>query len=220
MKKAVFLLILVIGMSSMSFAQRKWKDEYYTTLTDDNFRDFKLFKKPINLKKVNYKLIDAAVFFVTNEARIERGLSILTYQANLEAMAWNHSISMAKRNFFDHFNKKDKKRHDPQDRAKLAGISNPTIGENISAVGGRSFGSYLELADHLVQGWLDSPPHRKTLLSKTAVQLGCGAYFYDGLWQKNKAVYKQGNGFWLATQNFQLYEPVVPKKAKDKGPSN
>lgn len=220
MKKAVYILILVLGISAISFAQRKWKNEYYTTLTDETFRDFKAFKKPINLNKVDYKLIDAAVFFVTNEARIELGLSVLTYHPNLETMAWNHSISMAKKNFFDHYNKKDKKRYDPQDRAKLAGISNPSMAENISAIGGQTFGSYLALADHLVQGWLDSPPHRKTLLSETAVQLGCGTYFYDGLWQKNKAVYKQGNGFWLATQNFQLFKPIVSKTGKDKGPSN
>jgi len=220
MKKGLILLLLTIGINSSSFGQKKWKDSYYDQLTDETFRDFKLFKKSINLKKIDYKLLDAAVFFVSNEARIEFGLSELTFQPNLETLAWNHSVSMAKKNFFDHYNKKDKKRYDPQKRAKLAGISNPVISENISAVGGLTFGSYIELADHLVQGWLDSPPHRKSLLSKDAVQLGCGTYFYDGLWQKNKAVYKQGNGFWLATQNFQLNEPVVSKKAKDKGPSN
>lgn len=133
-------------------------------------------------------------------------------------MAWNHSISMAKNDFFDHFNKKEKKRRSPENRAKLAGIVNPKLGENISAIGGRSFGSYLALADHLVQGWIDSPSHRKTLYSKNALQLGCGVYYFNGLWQKNRAVYKQGNGFWLATQNFQLFTKVKSTTSKDKGP--
>lgn len=218
MKKLVLLLALTIGINSMSLAQRKWKDEYYLTLNDENFRDFKLFKKPLEEKKVDYKILNAAVFFVTNEARIEQGLSILEYQSNLEVMAWNHSISMGKKDFFDHFNKKERKRKTPDNRAKLAGVTNPSLGENISAVGGRSFGSYLALADHLVQGWLDSPPHRKTLYSKNALQLGCGVYYFNGLWQKNRTVYKQGNGFWLATQNFQMFTKVKSGASKDKGP--
>ncbi|OEK06580.1 CAP domain-containing protein [Roseivirga misakiensis] len=220
MKKGFFLFLLMIGVSTATLAQCKWKDSFYTTLTDETFRDFKLFQKSINLNKIDYKLLDAAVFFVSNEARLEQGLKALEYHPNLEAMAWNHSVSMAKKDFFDHYNKKDKKRRDPQKRASLAGVKNPTVAENISAVGGRTFGSYLELADHLVQGWIDSPPHRKTLYSDTAVQLGCGTYFYDGIWQKNRDVYEQGNGFWFATQNFQLYNPIITKKAKDKGPSN
>lgn len=218
MKKLVLLLALTLGLQSLSLAQRKWKDEYYLSLNDDNFRDFKLFKKPLEEKKVDYKILNAAVFFVTNEARIEQGLNILEYQSNLEVMAWNHSISMAKKDFFDHFNKKERKRKTPDNRAKLAGVTNPKLGENISAVGGRSFRSYLALADHLVQGWLDSPPHRKTLYSKNALQLGCGVYYFNGLWQKNREVYKQGNGFWLATQNFQMFTKVESGASKDKGP--
>ncbi len=218
MKKVIVLFILCTTVSTASFAQRKWKDEYYQKLTDETFRDFKLFKKPINLKHIDYKTLNAAVFFVTNEARLERGLHKLEYQKNLEIMAWNHSVSMAKKDFFDHFNKKEKKRRSPTNRAKIAGIENPKIAENLSAVGGRYFGNYLELADHLVDGWIDSPPHRKALYSKDALQLGCGVYYYDGLWQNNKAVYKQGNGFWLGTQNFQLFTKVESVASKDKGP--
>ena len=218
MKKLVLLLVLSIGLSTLSIAQRKWKDEYYQTLNDDNFRDFQLFQKSLEENRVDYKILNAAVFFVTNEARIEIGLNILAYQPNLEVMAWNHSIHMAEKDFFDHFNKKEKKRKAPEDRAMLAGIVNPKLGENISAIGGRSFGSYLALADHLVQGWIDSPPHRKTLYSKNALQLGCGVYYFNGLWQKNRAVYKQGNGFWLATQNFQLFTKVKSTTSMDKGP--
>lgn len=218
MNRAIYLLLFIVTIHSAGLAQKRWKDEYYTKLTDETFRDFKLFKKPINLKKINYKVLNAAVFFVTNEARLEKGLSALDYQSNLEIMAWNHSISMAKKDFFDHFNKKEKKRRDPQKRAKLAGVSNPNIAENISAVGGLTFGNYLELADHLVDGWIDSPPHRKTLYSKDALELGCGVYYFGGIWQKNKAVYKQGNGFWLGTQNFQLFTKVKGGTSKDKGP--
>ncbi len=211
--------LLIIIFSSSALSQRKWKDQFYEELTNENFRDFKLFKKELNPEKLDYKLINAAVFYVSNEARIEYGLSAVEFQPNLEIMAWNHSIKMAKNDFFDHYNPKDKKRKNPEQRAKLAGIKNPSIGENISASGGRSFGTYLELADHLIDGWIDSPPHRKTLYAKGAVQLGCGVYFYDGLWQKSKEVHRQGRGFWIATQNFQLFTKVKSGSSKDKGPN-
>lgn len=216
--RMVSLLVIVVLTSHSSMAQRKWNDKYYETLTDNNFRDFKLFHQPINLKKIDYKVLNAAVFFVSNEARLERGLEALPYNPHLEIMAWNHSKAMGQKDFFDHINKKDKKRKEPKHRAGLAGITNPLIAENISSIGGYRFGSYLELADYLIDGWIDSPPHRKTLYGTDAVQLGCGVYYYTGVWQKNKDIYKQGNGFWLATQNFQLYERVKAKEAKDKGP--
>lgn len=217
-RSLICLLVLISAFHFQSQAQKKWKDEYYTELTDADFRDFRLFNKYINLKKIDFKILNAAVFFVTNEARLEKGLSELEFQPNLEIMAWNHSVSMAKKDFFDHYHPKDKARKDPQKRALLAGIVNPSIGENIGAYGGQEFGTYLELADFLVDEWIDSPPHRKTLYSKNAVQLGCGVYYYEGLWRKNKRVYKQGRGFWLATQNFQLFTKVESGPSKDKGP--
>lgn len=219
MRSLSLICISISLLSNIALGQRKWKDDFYQELTHQDFRDFKLFKKELSPKKVDYKLLNAAVFFVSNEARIEKGVPAVSYDPNLEVMAWNHSISMAKKDFFDHYNPKEKKRKNPEQRAKLAGIKNPSIGENISATGGRSFGNYLELADHLVDGWIDSPPHRKTLYSEGAVQLGCGVYFHDGLWQKYKDVYKQGRGFWLATQNFQLFTKVKSGSSKDKGPN-
>lgn len=221
MKRLGLSLLLLCGLLLHfdTFAQRKWKEELYGELNDRNFRDFKLFKKRIELDKIEYPLLQAALFYVTNEARLEQGLSALEHQANLEVMAYNHSVAMAKGDFFDHVNPKDKKRKTAADRARLAGITNPSVGENIHATGGRQFGTYIELADEIVQSWIDSPPHRVTMYSPDAVQLGCGIYYYDGKWQNYKDVYKQGNGFWIATQNFQLFTKVVSGPSKDKGPN-
>lgn len=216
----LLLTIYLIGSTIATYGQRKWDDKYYQQLNDNNFRKFKLFKAPINLDNPDYKTLNAAIFFVSNEARIEKELGLVTYQPNLEIMAWNHSVEMGKRDFFDHFNPKDKNRKKPEQRAALAGIANPSISENISAVGGIKFGSYLELADYIVDGWIKSPPHAKTLFSENVLQLGCGAYYYKGEWQGNKAIWKQGDGFWISTQNFQSFSPIVSEKAKDKGPKD
>lgn len=213
------ILLGLLLLPFQSYGQRKWKDELYEELNDKNFRDFKLFKKRLEIDKIEYPLLHAALFYVTNEARLEQGLKAVEHQPNLEIMAYNHSIAMAKGDFFEHENPKDKKRKTAVDRAKLAGVTNPSIGENIHAVGGKQYGTYIELADDIVQSWIDSPPHRVTMYSPDAVQLGCGIYFFDGKWKNFKEVYKQGNGFWIATQNFQLFTKVVSGPSKDKGPN-
>jgi len=209
---------LVIIFSNFSLAQRNWHTTYYNELNDENFRSFAAFNRPIDLEDPDYQLINAAVFYVSNEARIEQELPPLAYQDRLEIMAWHHSKSMAKDDFFDHVNRKSRKRRTPEKRAILAGIQNPMISENITTIGGLIFNTYLELADAIVDNWIDSPPHRKALYSKDAVQLGCGVYYYEGIWQKNKAIYEQGGGFWLATQNFQLFTKVDSKTSQDKLP--
>ena len=214
-----FCISLLLALPLESHAQRKWKESLYSEINDSNFRDFKLFQKRLDKEKVDYPLLQAALFYVTNEARIEKGLKPVNHQPNLEIMAYNHSYHMAKDDFFEHTHPKNKKRRTPEDRAALAGIKNPNIAENIHAVGGRQFGTYIELADHIVQSWIDSPPHRATLYSENVVELGCGIYYYEGKWQKYKDVYKQGNGFWIATQNFQLFTKVESKSSKDKGPN-
>lgn len=214
--KSFLLITLFLSIGASLNAQRKWNDKYYEELNDNNFRSFKLFKARIDLDDVDYKVLNAAIFFITNEARIEKDMAPLAYQPNLEIMAWNHSIEMGKEDFFDHVNKEDKKRRTPEQRAALAGITNPIISENISAVGGVYFGSYLELADHVVDKWINSPPHAKAIFSENAIQLGCGAYYYKGLWQGNKAIWKQGDGFWISTQNFQSSTEIVSEKSKDK----
>ena len=100
----------------------------------------------------------------------------------------------------------------------MAAITNPTVSENISAIGGLKFDSYLALAEHIINGWINSPPHAKNLFSEKALQLGCGAYYYLGVWQGNKDIKKQGDGFWISTQNFQSFTNVVGGQSKDKGP--
>lgn len=212
------LYFLLLTMVFEVHAQRKWNDKYYEELNTENFRNFRPFNRPINLRKPDFQLINAAVYFVSNEARVEYGVKPLAYQENLEIMAWNHSLHMAKDDFFDHIDPENRKRKHPQQRAELAGIKNPSVSENIAAIGGVLYNTYLELADAIVDSWIDSPPHRKTLYSTDALELGCGVYYYDGVWQKNKDIKKQGNGFWLATQNFQLFTKVEAKSSKDKRP--
>jgi uncharacterized protein YkwD len=211
-------LLLFFLLPICLFSQKRWDDKYYDQLTNKKFRSFKLFKKSIDKDKISYKTLNAALFFVSNEARIKKGKKPVAYQANLEVMAYNHSVQMAERDFFDHVNPKGKSRKTAQSRATLTGITNPSVSENISAIGGIEFDSYLSLAEHIVQGWIDSPSHARTLFSNSALELGCGTYYYQDVWQGNKEINKQGNGFWISTQNFQSYSLIVSTKTREKGP--
>lgn len=210
----LFLLILQFSLQG----QKRWDDKYYDQLSNKKFRSFKLFTKSIDKKRIDYKVLNAAIFFVSNEARVKKGKQPVSYQANLEVMAYNHSLQMGEKDFFDHVNPKAKGRGTSKERAALAGITNPSISENISAIGGIEFESYLSLADHIVQGWIDSPPHARTLFSDDVVELGCGVIYYTGKWQGNKAINKQGDGFWISTQNFQSFAKIVSTKTKERGP--
>ena len=61
--------------------------------------------------------------------------------------------------------------------------------------------TYIKLGEVILKAWMNSPDHRDNILSKKAVQLGCGTAFY---------VKNDFNGMpaVIATQNFQLHEPI------------
>ena len=176
------------------------------------------FNQRIDLQSPDYTLVNQAIFELTNKERLAHDLTAFTHNSQLETAAWYHSKSMGQRNFFDHINNRERMRKEPSDRARLAGVKNPMISENIAYVAGYRFSDYYDLAAHFVDGWMNSPPHRKNLLSPDALQLGCGVYYYKGVYLKNNQIHHQGDGSWIATQNFQLYRPVVPGKARDRRP--
>lgn len=194
------------------------------SFTQDNFRKSEVFNKRIESTDEGIKILDAVIFYVTNEKRTEKGLSVLQYHKLLEESSLLHSGDMVKQGFFDHINPKSKKHKTPEDRAKSVGIKNPFIAENIienfildyksgSAVYTDGRGkfwykkeddpiktlTYLSLADKLLDEWMNSPGHRKNILSKDAVELGCGIAFFNNI---------NNMPSLMGTQNFQLYEPL------------
>jgi uncharacterized protein YkwD len=197
------------------------QSELYS-FSQDTYRKSEIFNKSIETNDEGIKILDAVLFYVTNEQRIKEGLAPLKYNKYLEKTALLHSEDMVKQGFFDHINHKNKKHKTPEDRAKSVGIQNPYIAENIidNFVINYSSGTpvytdgtgkfwykkesdpitkhtYLSLADKLLDEWMHSPGHRKNILSKDALELGCGVAFY-----------KNNNGMpsVMGTQNFQLYE--------------
>lgn len=216
-----FLIILPINLSA------QYTKDYYS-LTLDNFREDERFNEVIDVTNLDIERINAALFFVTNQMRAKKKLPILEHHIKLEKMATAYSNDMVAYNFFDHNHKKSSKLRTPKDRAIAIGITNPYIAENIIEGYLLSYKSnteviidgpgefryaktkkkilphtYLTLADDLVDRWMHSKGHRANILSKDALQLGCGvADFTDKKFNAMPSL--------KATQNFQLYEMVNP----------
>ena len=78
MKNFIFLLIFVL-LSNISFCQSLWKVEDYEKWDHQNFRQNKSFNEPFSISNPDYLLLDAALFFMTNEERSKVGIPPMRY---------------------------------------------------------------------------------------------------------------------------------------------
>ena len=175
-------------------AQYVWSSEDYSKWTHDTFRKYPHFHDTFSTDDPDYLLLNAAVFYLTNEQRVKYGIYPLPYHESLEIAAYNHSLKMATGNFFSHSNNLDNSRRSTSDRGKLAGISNPHLAENIAYNYVNSNDSYLEVAAKLIDQWMNSSGHRSNILSTKGKQMGAGTFYQDG------RIY--------GTQNFQWFENI------------
>ena len=117
------------------------------------------------------------VLDLTNIERSKVGLAPLTFNSQLAAAAQKHSKNMAIHDFFDH--------RQMAERVKAEGYQYSQVGENISA--GQS------TPESVVQGWMNSPGHRKNILNSGFRELGVGYYLLqnDGGSLKHKTYWTQ-----------------------------
>ncbi len=203
-------------------------DFYSYTLK--NFRKAKEFNETIDLQNLDLARLNAVIFYLTNEQRVKKKLNELSYHPKLEESSTLHSENMVKDDFFSHYHPSSKQVRDPNDRARYVGIENPYLAENIVEsfvlqykagdevypMGKGVFSykqngdpiqphTYLGLGEAMIDRWMNSPQHRDNILSKKAVQLGCGtAFFRKDDFNEMPAV--------IATQNFQSFEAVRVKE--------
>jgi len=194
-KTVLVLLLTCLSLSGLQ-AQSQWNNALYQRYTHKNFERAKVFNSPIDLQNVDYRLLNAAIFYLTNQQRVENGLEPLSFHPTLEVAAWNHSLHMGQNDFFSHYNTGNPDRKTPTERARLAGIANPYMSENIYMAYNYRWKTYMEAAQYFVQGWMDSPGHRSNILSPKGLSMGCGVY------------YVVAEKRWYATQNFQWYKPL------------
>ncbi|MBN2813768.1 MAG: CAP domain-containing protein [Bacteroidales bacterium] len=185
-----------------------------------------MFLEPIDFKQIDINRINAVIFQLTNEIRVKHNLKPLAYNNMLEQAAEMHARDMVAGNFFDHLNRQDERKKTPNDRALLCHITNPYLAENLIEGYGLQYTSneaiylrgkgefsktpdgelikphtYLSFGEAQLTGWMNSKLHRSNILSKNALELGCGAAYFRA------ASFNDMPTFYVV-QNFQWYQPV------------
>jgi uncharacterized protein YkwD len=137
--------------------------------------------------------LERAIHRRVNAVRRQHGLPALTWADSLHALAQMHSQDMARRDFFGHTNPSGQ---GVEQRARRLGLSCrrvitdtsyvDTFGENLFTAnryhaytdrsrGGEHIERIYEwkspgaIPDEVVAGWMNSPPHRRNLLSRRYV---------------------------------------------------
>lgn len=116
---------------------------------------------------VNAAAMSRTAFDLVNQKRAENGLKLLTWNPDLAKVADLHSQNMAEFSFFSHKGLDSKMVSDRADDVRVGRWR--AIGENIAFNRG-----YADPTTMAVQLWLDSPTHRRNMLSADWTESGIG----------------------------------------------
>jgi uncharacterized protein YkwD len=162
-KFSVLTFGLLAAFAVVTSAQNTNKNQGPTAVRLANAESIEELFRPRrveNVAAVNVKAVERSAFEMLNKKRLEKGLSPLVWSDDLVAVARQHSRNMAEFQFFSHRGLDNKL---VSDRADDAGVGRwRAIGENIAF--NRGFDDPVGKA---VELWLDSPSHRRNLLSDT-----------------------------------------------------
>ena len=191
------ILSIVLSISSLSFIPpiylHEWNDCHYNVYDYESFKELKVINQVINPNNIDYDLLNAAIFYFTNEQRAIHDLPLFKHSPNLEKAAQGHSDDMVNHNFYSHYSTVEGK-HKMSERLEIVGIQNAYCAENIYDFF-ENDPTYSSLAFNLVEGWMHSSGHRANILNENLTHLGCGScYYYDEVFTETFHV--------KATQNF------------------
>ncbi|GAJ98363.1 hypothetical protein JCM19055_1285 [Geomicrobium sp. JCM 19055] len=103
------------------------------------------------------------LFDLTNAARVQHGLSVLTWSEDVRVTARDHSEDMAQNEYFDHNNQAGQT---PFDRMEEDNISFTRAGENLA------YGQASSIFAH--EGLMNSLGHRENIVASQFERLGVG----------------------------------------------
>jgi len=202
MKKTLSILFFLIGLNG--FSQSKMNGDFFGLPPAEFFNLTSLYK-PITFQKVDYPLLHAAIFHLTNAERVQQNLPPLSFSKEAQLAAEGHAQDMVSHRFYSHISPIKFKRT-LRDRLNKQGINPKYLGENISSTFGIQYEqgkkvakprtpgefryltasnselipphTYLTFAKMVVRLWMDSPGHRQNILNPVFTHLGCGAQVY------------------------------------------
>ncbi|SDN33755.1 Cysteine-rich secretory protein family protein [Bacillus sp. OK048] len=130
---------------------------------EENKKDFYTNETPALKEGFEYQMFD-----LTNAARVNHHLPILTWDDHVKGTAREHSADMAKKNYFDHTNQEGQS---PFDRMKEDNILFQLAGENLA------YGQLSSIFAH--EGLMNSLGHRENILRGDYEFLGVGVAFNE-----------------------------------------
>lgn len=146
---------------------------------------------------INVSQLEKQIHSLINKERRKNGLSPLEWDDRLSGIARKHSADMAKRNYFEHHSPEG---HDFSYRYKDSGytcavhadrmtflgaenILQNNLYDSVTTVNGTAYydwNSQEKLAVTTVNGWMNSPGHRKNILTPYTKSEGIGVVIGPG----------------------------------------
>lgn len=114
---------------------------------------------------------EGQVLTQTNLERSKAGLKPLLLDMRLSAAARLHAVEMSQKNYFSHTSPTPNLRT-PTDRIHAAGSLDWGAGENIAL----NEAAAENISATLMRQWMNSPPHRASILDKAYTHIGIGVY--------------------------------------------
>lgn len=216
------LLLLSLILFPQVLKAQSWTSDSYQKYNEATFYRIETLYEAIDFGKVNFPLLQAAIYFATNEERIKAKLAPFEFRSEIEAVASAHAQDMVKYGFYSHTSKIRIKRT-VLDRFHLEGLNPEYYGENICSTYGLQYQqgrkvnpplpngeftyaftgikekipphTYLSFAKSVLKLWMDSPGHRQNILNPNFKFLGCGARIY-----REKNFYNMP--YFMVVQNF------------------
>ena len=118
-----------------------------------------------------FETAEREVLTQTNAERARAGLQPLRLDVRLSAAARLHAVEMAQKNYFAHTSPTPNLRT-PTDRIHAAGSLDWGAGENIAF----NEEAAAKVGATLMRQWMNSPPHRASILDKAYTHIGIGVY--------------------------------------------
>lgn len=219
LSKSSYLVCFLLLLFLCSF---HFPDKFYEQHNLDTFQRLPEIHQEMNITHVDVDLLNAAIFYATNEQRKKHRLPVFKFSKILRNAAMYHSKAMVKKQFFNHISS-ERKNRTPYDRIINQGLSkDKTVGENIGYYFGYDYKpgklykpaikngiqffylknnkqirkhTYWSFAQYSVREWMHSPGHRKNILNKGYSYLGCGVVLDSQLKPTELPMFK-------LTQNF------------------
>ena len=199
------LMALGLMTSAAPSSPPAFTDADYSRYSVATFLALPALQQPVDLQHPDYALLNATIFYLTNQERARRNLPLLRFQPQLRDCANHHAKAMATHDFVSHENAYEPRFRTLEKRSKAYG--HEAHAENVASTflhayrSGSTYNTrhtdrgivfidnrrqpikvytYLEFARDVVSDWMGSPGHRHNILFPELKYLGCAVQLPAG----------------------------------------